>query len=720
MRLFAFSIILIKLLLLPLTCLAQERVQIGVVAALDGTLTLRYGSISRQVRAGDKLLFGDQIITDQTSKAQILLKDRTALTIAPNTELLIDEFVYDPNAERNVTSRLLEGAVKISSPRLLKSIKSKRKLLMPNATVSIRGTEFLAQVNEGDDFVVLLTGLIDVENLLSIQELAKPNFGVSINDAGIISAPEFLDDKALGAIFSVFTPQNLEKTGQNETEADAEQTESNSQQNNDEENKNETGNNVANTTSSRETQTTNNAEQSVANAEGEADNNLEAPVAVQDNVAASDPVTSEQVLSDISVALAAPVEPVSLDIILPIEAVNNQITQELNEVLETVSSAVSEDSNNDPSTTDSDGDGVYDDADAFPNDPTETVDTDGDGIGNNADMDDDGDGVADSSDPNPLVNDTLDTDGDGTLDIVDTDDDGDGVADSADAFPLDSTESVDTDGDGIGNNADSDDDGDGVADTLDPNPLTTDTLDTDGDGTLDIVDTDDDGDGVPDSSDAFPLDNTESADSDGDGTGDNADTLDNTRIVKAPTTSSSSSGWTSSSWNDLASEIGTGTATFTATSQAASHVSGSNCTGCSAVVDTTLTIDFSDMDRNYTAVTTFTKPSYNPETFTTSSGDIPLGQYSLSSGTLTNVNLHNDLDSLYRQETPITFTLTSDPSTQITADMSTQFYYDGYQSDTSDISSTNLGVTGYTKIIYDDANSGIDQLNTPSYAMDPQ
>ena len=34
---------------------------------------------------------------------------------------------------------------------------------------------------------------------------------------------------------------------------------------------------------------------------------------------------------------------------------------------------------------DSDGDGVNDDEDAFPNDPTETVDSDGDGVGDNAD-----------------------------------------------------------------------------------------------------------------------------------------------------------------------------------------------------------------------------------------------------------------------------------------------------------------------------------------------
>jgi hypothetical protein len=62
-------------------------------------------------------------------------------------------------------------------------------------------------------------------------------------------------------------------------------------------------------------------------------------------------------------------------------------------------------------TTDSDGDGVGDNGDAFPNDPTETVDTDGDGVGDNADafpnnpgewLDTDGDGLGDNEDPYPI------------------------------------------------------------------------------------------------------------------------------------------------------------------------------------------------------------------------------------------------------------------------------------------------------------------------------
>ncbi|MDQ8180306.1 putative Ig domain-containing protein [Pelagicoccus sp. SDUM812005] len=78
---------------------------------------------------------------------------------------------------------------------------------------------------------------------------------------------------------------------------------------------------------------------------------------------------------------------------------------------------------------DSDGDGVPDAEDAFPNDPSETQDTDSDGVGDNADA---------------FPNDPTET----------TDTDGDGVGDNSDAFPNDPNESVDTDEDGIGDNAD--------------------------------------------------------------------------------------------------------------------------------------------------------------------------------------------------------------------------------------------------------------------------
>jgi PKD repeat protein len=51
---------------------------------------------------------------------------------------------------------------------------------------------------------------------------------------------------------------------------------------------------------------------------------------------------------------------------------------------------------------DSDGDGILDHLDAFPDDSNEWADTDGDQVGNNSDLDDDNDGIADVRDGFPL------------------------------------------------------------------------------------------------------------------------------------------------------------------------------------------------------------------------------------------------------------------------------------------------------------------------------
>lgn len=51
---------------------------------------------------------------------------------------------------------------------------------------------------------------------------------------------------------------------------------------------------------------------------------------------------------------------------------------------------------------DRDGDGVEDEDDAFPDDPTEWIDSDGDGVGNAAQTDEDGDGTPDEEDAFPF------------------------------------------------------------------------------------------------------------------------------------------------------------------------------------------------------------------------------------------------------------------------------------------------------------------------------
>ena len=136
------------------------------------------------------------------------------------------------------------------------------------------------------------------------------------------------------------------------------------------------------------------------------------------------------------------------------------------------------------SDSDTDGDGVNDGDDQFPNDANESVDSDGDGVGDNSDV-------------FPL-------DGNETHD-----DDGDGVGNNTDAFPQDENETHDDDADGVGNNSDA--------------------FPQDGNET-----NDDDGDGVGDNSDAFPQDENETMDTDADGVGDNEDPEPENPDVSSP------------------------------------------------------------------------------------------------------------------------------------------------------------------------------------------
>ncbi|MBX3394832.1 MAG: thrombospondin type 3 repeat-containing protein [Phycisphaerae bacterium] len=190
------------------------------------------------------------------------------------------------------------------------------------------------------------------------------------------------------------------------------------------------------------------------------------------------------------------------------------------------------------STTDEDGDGVLNDADACRGTPPCAIasvdatgcpaDADGDGLFDGCDQcpgtddltDTDADGIPDCLDACPAVG---DSDGDGVQDCqdgcatdplkldpgacgcgnADTDTDGDGVADCLDGCPNDPAK-LDPGACGCGN-ADADTDGDGVADCLDGCPNDPAKLDPGACG-CGNADTDTDGDGVADCLDGCPND----------------------------------------------------------------------------------------------------------------------------------------------------------------------------------------------------------------------
>ena len=128
---------------------------IGIVAVGIGKIS---NQLNESLTTGSKLYFGDSIITEAASSAQVLLMDQTTLTIGESSELVMDEFVYDPQTKiGKFVSSVKIGTVKIITGEISKTNPDNLEIKTPTGSIGARGTEF-AVVTESDtkSTVVLL------------------------------------------------------------------------------------------------------------------------------------------------------------------------------------------------------------------------------------------------------------------------------------------------------------------------------------------------------------------------------------------------------------------------------------------------------------------------------------------------------------------------------------------------------------------------------------
>jgi hypothetical protein len=119
---------------------ASAPVQVGIAATVVGDVRMSNATTKKAVKIPrrQRLAWGDQLTTRKKSKLQILLLDRSSLTIGSNARLTIDRFVYDPGKERSLTATVSKGAFRFMSGR--KSKKSSASVSSSVGTIGIRGT----------------------------------------------------------------------------------------------------------------------------------------------------------------------------------------------------------------------------------------------------------------------------------------------------------------------------------------------------------------------------------------------------------------------------------------------------------------------------------------------------------------------------------------------------------------------------------------------------
>jgi len=96
------------------------------------------GGATTTLTVGARVLHKERIHTSPTGSVQLLFLDKSTLSIAPNTSLVIDEFVYDPASNSgHMLTRLTQGTLQYIGGQL--SHQGAVTIETPAAVIGIRG-----------------------------------------------------------------------------------------------------------------------------------------------------------------------------------------------------------------------------------------------------------------------------------------------------------------------------------------------------------------------------------------------------------------------------------------------------------------------------------------------------------------------------------------------------------------------------------------------------
>ena len=123
------------ILLLAIGAPATAQQQVAVISSVKNDVN---GSLTGNLTSGTKIKQNETISTNANSSVNIMFADKSSVTVGPNSNVKIDNFVYQPNRGiSGVAAEVTKGAFRYISgnqPNETTRIKT------PLATVGVRGT----------------------------------------------------------------------------------------------------------------------------------------------------------------------------------------------------------------------------------------------------------------------------------------------------------------------------------------------------------------------------------------------------------------------------------------------------------------------------------------------------------------------------------------------------------------------------------------------------
>ena len=161
----------------------------GVSAAVTGEITLSKvtGEVGILVESGMPVYLGDRIITSANAGMQVLLLDETVFTIGPNSDVAIDEFVYDPaTGDGRIVADMAKGVMRFVTGKIPLNNPSSMDVNLPVGSIGIRGTIGLIRSMTADQANQIVPGSFDTTDANTANQLVfmavNQGPGLSRND----------------------------------------------------------------------------------------------------------------------------------------------------------------------------------------------------------------------------------------------------------------------------------------------------------------------------------------------------------------------------------------------------------------------------------------------------------------------------------------------------------------------------------------------------------
>ena len=243
--------VFVTLVSLLASSLALTRDEIGVAAAVNTTTTDNFYDPSgmfeerRLVEEGYKIIQNRTIETDEKGKAQMILIDGTAFTIGPNSRVILDKFVYNPETADGFLEMQATGLLRLVGGKVTK--KNAATINTSVATVGIRGGIVIVDSDNESTSAAFVYGqemeVIPLQNQGGRTVLTEDGFVVEVNDPyDDIETPELLTAEALASYSAEFEGQeeeDEEEDSESESEEESEEEDSEEEEESEEESEEE-------------------------------------------------------------------------------------------------------------------------------------------------------------------------------------------------------------------------------------------------------------------------------------------------------------------------------------------------------------------------------------------------------------------------------------------------------------------------------------------------